>query len=57
MKNCQSDTCKTKITLGNIGQQMQKAKDCRAGAHMWQKITAACRYAAVAKDCSCGGKI
>jgi hypothetical protein len=30
MKNCQSDTCKTKLTLGNAGQQKQKAKDCRA---------------------------
>jgi hypothetical protein len=32
MENCQSDTCKTKLTLGNVGQQKQKAKDCRAGA-------------------------
>jgi hypothetical protein len=54
MKNCQSDTCKTKLTLGNVGQQKQKAKDCRAGASKRQKITAACRNAAVAKDCSCG---
>ncbi len=32
MNNCQSDTCKTKLTLGNAGQQKQKAKDCKAGA-------------------------
>jgi hypothetical protein len=31
MKNCQSDTCKTKLTLENVGQQKQKAKDYRAG--------------------------
>jgi hypothetical protein len=23
MKNCQSDTCQTKLTLGNVGQQKQ----------------------------------
>jgi hypothetical protein len=32
MKNCQSGSCKTKLTLGNVGQQKQKAKDCRAVA-------------------------
>jgi hypothetical protein len=33
MKNCQCDICKTELTLGNVGQQKQKAKDCRAGVH------------------------